>query len=104
MNLEKRMAPAGNQGHSGDHHHDHLAELPASSSLPEIDPRGMVDGVHVVVVHSKDSAGNSRWTRRLYLSLHSAERALSRARMRGDDAYMVLCQLRAVEARGGGVL
>lgn len=96
-----RMAPAGNQGHSGDHH---IAALSTNTSLAEIDPRGLVDGVHVVVVHSKDSTGNSRWTRRLYLSLHSAERALGRARMRGDDAYMVLCQLRAVDARPGGDL
>lgn len=95
-----RNAPAGNQGISK---YSSTEQIDAPS-LPEIDPTGLVDGVYVVVVHVHTATGTHRWTRRLYLSLHSAQRAVDRATMRGDRAYLVLCQLRAVDTRLGGAL
>jgi hypothetical protein len=46
---------------------------------------------YAVVVHNGD-----RWTRFLYLSLHSATQAVDRARARGADPYLVLVELMPV--------
>lgn len=42
----------------------------------------------VVVVRN-----GGRWTRAVYLSLHSANQAVDRARARGADPYLVLVEL-----------
>ncbi|GAA1118136.1 hypothetical protein GCM10009670_04150 [Citricoccus alkalitolerans] len=73
-------------------------------SIADPDPAGLVDGVYVVVVHSRPEGRAPRWTRRIYMSLHAADKARSRASMRGDRAYLVLCQLQAVDTRLGGAL
>lgn len=65
-------------------------------SLPELDPNGLVDGVHVVILHSRTASGGHRWTRRPYFNLPAAQRAVDRAAERGDRAYLVLCRLSVV--------
>lgn len=95
-----QKAPAGNRGL---HKHSSTDQID-TPSLPEIDPVGLVNGVYVVVVHSRPEGRSPRWTRRIYMSLHAADKARSRAAMRGDRAYLVLCQLQAVESRLGGAL
>lgn len=95
-----RNALAGNQGISK-HSSTEQIDTP---SLTEIDPAGLVDGVYVVVVHTRTVDGSPRWSRRLYLSLHSAQKSLDRAVMRGQRAYLVLCKLQAVDTRLGGAL
>lgn len=75
-----------------------------TSSIADAAPVGLVNGVYVVVVHTHVPGGHPRWTRRIYMSLHSAQRAQDRAVMRGARAYLVLCQLHAVDTRLGGAL
>ena len=98
------MAPASNGSHPEQEKNHHVAASPAVSSLPEIDPVALVHGVYVVVVHSRPEGRSPRWTRRIMLSMHSAQKAVDRATMRGDRAYLVLCQLQAVDTRLGGAL
>jgi hypothetical protein len=57
----------------------------------------------VVVLHTPAD----QYRRRVYLSLHSAEKALARAQARGQRCWLVLCELRPVGADlelGGEVL
>ena len=53
-----------------------------------------IEHAHAVVVETP----GGRVNRRLYLSLHSAEKALDRARERGDAATMLLVELVPVVA------
>lgn len=48
---------------------------------------------HAVVVVTEEPDGEQRYARRLYLSLHSAQKALKRAEKRGRRAELVLCRL-----------
>lgn len=57
--------------------------------LSPVDAAGVVDGVHVVVVR----VNGEHYRRRVYLNLPSAQRAVERARHRGQGAEIVLCQL-----------
>ena len=65
----------------------------AHSTPPEpldaVDAAGVVDGVHVVVVR----VDGEHYRRRVYLNLPSANRAVARARSRGQGAEVILCQL-----------
>jgi len=63
-----------------------------SSILPEITGLLSVHAIahcHAVLV----STPNGRWSRRLYLSLHSADKAMRRAKDRGQAAQCVLVEL-----------
>lgn len=57
--------------------------------LTDSDVRGLVDGVHVVVVRTSEG----RHRRRVLLNLPAAQRAVDRAILNGHSAHMVLCQL-----------
>ena len=52
------------------------------------DPQALAHG-HAVLV----STPSGRWSRRLYLSLHSADKAMQRAQDRGQVAHCVLVEL-----------
>lgn len=52
---------------------------------------------YAVVVITEQPEGEPRYARRLYLSLHSAEKAVRRAEFRGRRAALVLCQLTPVQ-------
>ena len=52
----------------------------------------LLDGAFVVVV----DLGDDRHTRRVYLNLPSAQRAADRARERGREATIALCELHPV--------
>ncbi len=82
-------------------HHDDTPSLP--DPVDETTARAAVHGVYVVVVHLRTVDDSPRWSRRLYLSLHSAQRAVDRAHMRGQRAYMVLCQLHVMEGVWAGM-
>jgi hypothetical protein len=62
---------------------DHM--LPPST----VTSRDVLTHCHAVLVFTPEG----RWTRRLYLSLHSADRAMERARARGLVAHCVLVTL-----------
>jgi hypothetical protein len=77
----KQRPLAGNQGGAGD-------GANVNDSLPVSTP------AYVAVVVSP--YGNPR--RRTYLSLHHAAAAVARARGKGQQAWLVLCELRPVQA------
>ena len=64
----------------------------ANDSIVSPDARlvSLLDGAFVVVV----DLGDDRHTRRVYLNLPSAQRAADRARERGREATIALCELR----------
>ncbi|SNU00956.1 hypothetical protein SAMN06298212_10572 [Ruaniaceae bacterium KH17] len=68
------------------------------SSLPMTAVKSTVHApelpAYVVLVSTREG----RYRRRVFLSLHSAVHAAERARERGQDADLVLCELRPVEA------
>lgn len=101
---EKRNAPAGNRGTSKQVRAD-LTNTPSlTDPVDEVTAQLAVHGVYVAVVHVRTENGAPRWSRRIYLSLHSAQKAVDRAHMRGHRAYVVLCQLHATGIRTGGPL
>lgn len=65
------------------------ASLQFPAPLSPVDAAGVVNGVHVVVVRVDDE----HYRRRVYLNLPSAQRAVERARRKGQSAEVVLCQL-----------
>ncbi|GAB3754800.1 hypothetical protein GCM10027591_03710 [Zhihengliuella somnathii] len=66
----------------------------------EFDAAGFIEGVHVVVFreHLHDGRG-PRMRRRTYFNLPAAQKALDRARERGGDGEIVLCQLQPITGR-----
>lgn len=58
---------------------------------------GLVHGVYVAVIQIRNTDTAPRYRRRVFLNLPAANRAISRARMDGLDASIVLCQLTPVE-------
>lgn len=92
---DSRTAPAGNQGHSEQLSTNNISEPSLPDPVGETTARAAVDGVYVAVVHTKTVDGNPRWSRRIFLTLQSAQKTVDRAHMRGQRAYVVLCQLRA---------
>ena len=60
------------------------------------DPAAMCEAYAVVVTIAAEEA--TKTVRRLYLSLHSAEKAVRRAEIRGSRAALVLCRLTPVQA------
>ncbi|SFV21319.1 hypothetical protein SAMN04487966_102294 [Micrococcus terreus] len=66
-------------------------------SLP--DAVDMLNGVHVVMVAHK-VAGEVRYRRRFFLSLHAAQRAVDKAVERGQAASITLCKLAPVRGLG----
>ena len=48
---------------------------------------------YAVVVVTEQPDGELRYARRIYLSLHSSQKALKRAVQRGQRAELVLCRL-----------
>lgn len=66
-----------------------MSENEGSIPEPSATARSVVSQVLVVVVHTTERTTR----RRIYLSLKAAERAVSRAHTRGQDAEMVLARL-----------
>ena len=64
--------------------------------IADPDPRALLEGVHVVILHGRTASGGHRWTRRPYFNLPAAQRAVDRAAESGDRAYLVLCRLSVV--------
>lgn len=52
---------------------------------------------YAVVVITEDPDGEVKFVRRLYLSLHSAQKAIRRAELRGRRASLVLCKVVPVQ-------
>lgn len=91
-------APAADRGEAKDHQGAGSTAIlcqPAHSRATDTLPA--LTGYAVLV--EVPSAPEPRYRRRLFLSLHSAQRALERAGVRGLDAHLVLLRLEPV---GGG--
>ncbi|WP_139651103.1 hypothetical protein [Tessaracoccus massiliensis] len=86
--LQREIRPAGElSGFSGDQSTDSLQfSLPMNAADP------LLDGVLVVVVELPDE----KRRRRIFLSLHTAQRHADRARAAGREATVWLAQLAPV--------
>lgn len=98
MMQTQRSRPAGNQtaneiSVAGDTH-----ILSAAPPISAEDALEFIAGAYVAIVTT--THGHHR--RRVFLSLHSAEKAIRRARAAGHTADIVLCELRPI-AGGGAV-
>lgn len=74
-------------------HHQKTEPFPSLPSTSDTDWQRLADAVNgcfAVIVYLDD--GKVR--RRIYLSLRAAERAVGRARRKGQGASVVLCQLK----------
>lgn len=92
---QKRIRPAGNGTDSESNRAGGSRSiLPPSADSDPIDVTGVISGVYVVVVRVEGA--ELRYRRRLFLSLHSAEKAARRAEQRGQVVEVVLCQLTPV--------
>lgn len=88
MSEQKKMTPAGNQGHSENH----------SGNTPRVSAHaGLVAGIYVAVVQVRGEHVPKRFRKRVYFNLPSAQRAIDRATMEGLEASVILCQLTPME-------
>lgn len=95
MNPQERENPlAGNQG--AEISTSDIASISERSDINTV--KGLIDGVHVVVVMTSEG----KYRRRTFFNLPSAQRAVDRATMAGHIAHVILCQLIPVE--GGAAL
>jgi hypothetical protein len=88
---ESRPAANGAATSSAGRHND-------ADTVPPEPAASYLTGALAVLV----STPRGRFRRRLYLSLSAAEKCAERARIRGEEAHIVLVQLHAVGPVGGG--
>ncbi|MGO2327632.1 hypothetical protein ACTXM3_18270 [Glutamicibacter arilaitensis] len=57
-----------------------------------IDPKALIDNIHVIIVEI-DKPDSVHYRKRSYFNLPSAQRAVDRATERGQSAQLILCKL-----------
>lgn len=87
MTTTNEIRPGWETEADEDHGQAIASSVPAADRLAQY-----LDGVYAVVVQ----VGDDRLRRRVYLNLPSAQRAADRARERGREATIALCELHPV--------